>query len=70
MWAVATHAENWLSTGGLRRERAACVGDKQGGAHSRHALTQLSPGHHGHLQTEDLSLSKTLGWTRNASELD
>lgn len=64
--AHGERAERWW----LGRGHAACVGDKQGGAHSRLALTQLSPGHHRHLQTEGLSLSKTPGWTRNPPEPD
>lgn len=72
LWAAGTHKENGLSAGGLvgGAGHAACVGNKQRGAHSWLALTQLSPGHHRHLQMEGLSLSKTPGWTRNPSGPD
>lgn len=73
MWVAGTHVENELSAGGLgggggrAAGHASRVGDEQGGAHSRLALTQLSPGRHRHLQTEGLSISKIPGWTRNPS---
>lgn len=66
--ACGERAERWwLGGGGRAAGHASCVGDEQGGAHSRLALTQLSPGRHRHLQTEGLSISKIPGWTRNPS---